>query len=358
MLLEFGVVTRLSYYDDGEVKVYIGNRRDGRLFHRRIGFWGVKQAKLARELSAIPETSRALSGDFVPFVAEYIRHAGGGRYASRDWLQRHNVDRVERRERDRQTIFAKIESDEVKIAVAPLVRGDYYYAEVSAVEPAGVQPVYSIRVESDCHSFITNGFVSHNTEARLSPVAAEMLTDLDHETVDMISNYDGRHLEPTVLPSKFPNLLVNGCDGIAVGMATDIPPHNLREVCDAAVLLIDNPQANLLESAPGAAGAGLPYRRDHLRPPGHFRRLRHRPRQDHPPRPRRDQRGRLAGADHHHRSAVPADAHPPGGVHRRVGQGRTHQGHSRHQGREQPAHRRAGAALSSTSSRAPTRSSS
>src|SRR5665213_2149646 len=82
------------------------------------------------------------------------------------------------------------------------------------------------------------------TEARLSAVAAEMLTDLNHETVDMIPNYDGRHLEPVVLPSRLPNLLVNGSDGIAVGMATDIPPHNLREVCDAAVLLIDNPQAN------------------------------------------------------------------------------------------------------------------
>ena len=74
-----------------------------------------------------------------------------------------------------------------------------------------------------------------------------MLTDLNHETVDMIPNYDGRHLEPTVLPSRFPNLLVNGSDGIAVGMATDIPPHNLREVCDAAVLLIDDPQATVLD---------------------------------------------------------------------------------------------------------------
>jgi DNA gyrase subunit A len=92
------------------------------------------------------------------------------------------------------------------------------------------------------------------TEARLSPVSAEMLTDLDHETVDMIPNYDGRHLEPTVLPSRFPNLLVNGSDGIAVGMATDIPPHNLREVCDAAVMLIDDPRADvrdLMEVLPG-----------------------------------------------------------------------------------------------------------
>ncbi len=92
------------------------------------------------------------------------------------------------------------------------------------------------------------------TEARLSPLATEMLADLDHETVDMISNYDGRHLEPTVLPGKFPNLLVNGSDGIAVGMATDIPPHNLREVCTAAIKVIDEPNVSiqeLLEIIPG-----------------------------------------------------------------------------------------------------------
>src|SRR6516165_3271510 len=83
------------------------------------------------------------------------------------------------------------------------------------------------------------------TEARLSSVGAEMLTDLDRDTVDFIDNYDGKYREPLVLPSRFPNLLVNGSDGIAVGMATDIPPHNLREVCDAAVKLIDNPEASV-----------------------------------------------------------------------------------------------------------------
>jgi DNA gyrase subunit A len=83
------------------------------------------------------------------------------------------------------------------------------------------------------------------TEARLSPVAAEMLADLERDTVDMVPNYDGRRLEPTVLPSRFPNLLVNGSDGIAVGMATEIPPHNLREVCDGVIRIIDNPEATI-----------------------------------------------------------------------------------------------------------------
>jgi DNA gyrase subunit A len=83
------------------------------------------------------------------------------------------------------------------------------------------------------------------TEARLTPVGAEMLADLESDTVDYIDSYDGKYREPLVLPSRFPNLLVNGSDGIAVGMATDIPPHNLREVCTAAVKLIDNPDVSV-----------------------------------------------------------------------------------------------------------------
>jgi DNA gyrase subunit A len=79
------------------------------------------------------------------------------------------------------------------------------------------------------------------TEARLSRIATEMLRDLDADTVDFVPNYDGRTQEPLVLPSRFPNLLVNGGSGIAVGMATNIPPHNLREVIDATVAFIDDP---------------------------------------------------------------------------------------------------------------------
>jgi DNA gyrase subunit A len=83
------------------------------------------------------------------------------------------------------------------------------------------------------------------TEARLSPVAAEMIQDLERDTVDYIDNYDGKYREPLVLPSKFPNLLVNGSDGIAVGMATEIPPHNLREVCDGLIKVIEDPDVTI-----------------------------------------------------------------------------------------------------------------
>ncbi|MCL5943115.1 MAG: DNA gyrase subunit A, partial [Actinobacteria bacterium] len=79
------------------------------------------------------------------------------------------------------------------------------------------------------------------TECRLSRIAVEMLRDIDADTVDWIPNYDESREEPTVLPARFPNLLVNGSSGIAVGMATNIPPHNLGEAIDATVALIDNP---------------------------------------------------------------------------------------------------------------------
>lgn len=92
------------------------------------------------------------------------------------------------------------------------------------------------------------------TEARLTNIGAEMLADLELDTVDFLDSYDGKYREPRVLPSKFPNLLVNGSDGIAVGMTTDIPPHNLGEVCDALVHVIDHPDVTipeLLEIIPG-----------------------------------------------------------------------------------------------------------
>ena len=92
------------------------------------------------------------------------------------------------------------------------------------------------------------------TEARLSPIASQMLDDLNLDTVDFVPTYDERNTEPVVLPSRFPNLVVNGAGGIAVGMATSIPPHNLGEVCRALVKLIDEPDvsmAEVLEIVPG-----------------------------------------------------------------------------------------------------------
>ncbi|RLI77522.1 DNA gyrase subunit A [Archaeoglobales archaeon] len=96
------------------------------------------------------------------------------------------------------------------------------------------------------------------TEARLAKIAEEMLADIDKETVDFIPNFDNTLKEPSVLPSKIPNLLINGSSGIAVGMATNIPPHNLKEVCDAIVAFIKNPEISIEELANFVKGPDFP----------------------------------------------------------------------------------------------------
>jgi DNA gyrase subunit A len=244
LLLEFGVVSRQCRYENGEIKVVITNRRDARIFAVQVGFLGRKQAKLESELGAVPATSSAMSSDHVPFVGDFIRKHGASRWTERDWLVKHNVDRIERWERDGEAIAAHITEPGVLEVVEPLVDGRFYFAEVTSVTDAGVRPVYSIRVDTDDHAFVTNGFVSHNTESKLTLLAMDMLRDIDEDTVDMQDNYDGRAKEPTILPARFPNLLVNGSEGIAVGMATKIPPHNLREIAAAVQWCLDNPEVD------------------------------------------------------------------------------------------------------------------
>ncbi|MFI7677183.1 intein-containing DNA gyrase subunit A [Actinophytocola sp. NPDC049390] len=240
LLLEFGVVGKQVRHASGEFKVVITNRRDARIFANRIGFIGVKHDKLAAILDALPLRSSALSRDHVPFVADYIRANGAQNPSERNWLALHNVDRIDRWADRRPEIVERITEPEVLDVVEPLVDGRFYYAEVKSVEDAGAREVYSLRVDTDDHAFITDGFVSHNTEARMTPLAMAMLQDIHEETVDFADNYDGKTQEPTVLPSRIPNLLVNGSNGIAVGMATNIPPHNLREVAAGVVWALEN----------------------------------------------------------------------------------------------------------------------
>jgi len=96
------------------------------------------------------------------------------------------------------------------------------------------------------------------TEARLTKFSTDIMHDLDKETVDFVPNYDGSRMMPSVMPSKVPNLLVNGADGIAVGMATKIPPHNMGEVCDGLVALLDNPDLDPLEMLEFVEGPDFP----------------------------------------------------------------------------------------------------
>ncbi|MBI2092279.1 MAG: DNA gyrase subunit A, partial [Deltaproteobacteria bacterium] len=150
-------------------------------------------------------------------------------------------------------------------AVCEAHHGRLNHAVVS-VEAAGRADVYDLTVDGTHNFALANGVFVHNsidgdsaaayryTEARLAKLAEEMLADIDMETVDFTPNFDGSTVEPVVLPSRTPNLLINGSDGIAVGMATKIPPHNLTEVSEALLQLIKNPELtvkDLMKYIPG-----------------------------------------------------------------------------------------------------------
>ena len=154
--------------------------------------------------------------------------------------------------------------------------------KVTTVEPAGRADVYDLTVDLTQNFALAAGVFVHNsidddppahmryTEARLAAISTEMLADIDKETVDWMPNYDNRHLQPTVLPARVPNLIVNGSAGIAVGMATNIPPHNLREIVAATKRLIDDPELttdDLCDTVvgPDFPGGGVIYRFDEQR---------------------------------------------------------------------------------------------
>ena len=147
---------------------------------------------------------------------------------------------------------------------------------------------------------------SRYTECRLDPLAMEMLAGIDEDTVDMIHNYDGTTEEPLVLPARFPNLLVNGSQGIAVGMATNIPPHNLGEVIDAVVHLIDNPESTSDDLMEFVKGPDFPDRRSDSRQGRNHGRLSHRSRLGEDPCQGLDRGGQKRSVrDRGHRAAVP-----------------------------------------------------
>jgi DNA gyrase subunit A len=191
--------------------------------------------------------------------------------------------------------------------VEEMLDNQTYFMKVTKVEAAPAEHTYDLQV-AGAHEFVANGIVGHNclgkyhphgdmavydalvrmaqdfslrytlvdghgnfgsvdgdsaaamryTECRLDKIAEEMLYDIDKETVNFVDNFDGSLKEPEVLPAKLPNLLVNGSSGIAVGMATNIPPHNLREVCDALIHLIDDPSADNLDLMAFVKGPDFP----------------------------------------------------------------------------------------------------
>lgn len=234
MLLEFGVHADKAYDPERrEFRLIVSARHDVRAFLDNVGFLTAEQRRLRALLDAPPATTHRLSQDTTPFVTDYLLRAlPDGRGSGKD--------------------------DEIRSAVAAVMDPGFRYVEVASVEPAEPASVYSVKVETDDHSFLAGGFVNHNTEARMAPTAVLMTDGLDEQVVDLVPNYDNQLEQPEVLPAAFPNLLVNGSSGIAVGMATNMAPHNLVEVIGAARHLIANPDATLDDLMRFVPGPDLP----------------------------------------------------------------------------------------------------
>ena len=167
------------------------------------------------------------------------------------------------------------------------------------------------------------------TEVRMSRIAGELLADIEKETVDFVANYDGSESEPSVLPARFPNLLVNGSAGIAVGMATNIPPHNLVEIVNACLAVLDDPEVTLAALMQHVPGPDFPTAGIINGAHGNRHRVSHRPRPAVDPRAhefRGSREGRPPG-HHRHRAAVPGEQGAPARAHRRAG---PQQGNRRH----------------------------
>jgi DNA gyrase subunit A len=260
LLAEFGVISRHCRYTRSsgaiEHRLVVSGLRNVKAFAERVGFLRAKQAKLHVLLRRSPLRPHRLSHDKVPFVADYVRDSldFDRRGSGRRWLTQHNFDRVERWETERLRIIDRIKDPEVLATITSIMDSGYRFETVTGIENCDPAEVYSVRVESDDHSFLAGGFVNHNTEAKMSPEAMLLVGELGEDTVDFRPNYDGSLEEPSVLPAAFPNLLVNGTSGIAVGMATNMIPHNLGEIIAAARWLINHPGASLdklMEFVPG-----------------------------------------------------------------------------------------------------------
>jgi DNA gyrase subunit A len=254
LLLNFGIVTTAAYKDQRNscYKLIISGHENITAFKTEIGFFSDRKKGVLANIEKI-NSKRMSKHDFIPYLGEYLR-----RNYSNSFIEKNNFDRYTNLEKNYLKLKQILKLQDARL-IEWLLKNRFFFNRVSEIEKLTTkQIVYSVKVESSCHSFTANGFINHNTEARLTKIAEEMLADIEKDTIRWTPNFDGSLKEPAVLPSKIPNLLINGSTGIAVGMATNIPPHNLREVCDAIVKLIDNPEARTVELLDIVKGPDFP----------------------------------------------------------------------------------------------------
>ncbi len=251
ILLNYGIVTTKPYKDKRSdcYKLIISGQNNVVKFKQEINFFSKRKKET---LNTEVNSARMSKTDYIPFIKEYLR-----KNYKQSEIKRNNFDRYNKLKENYSKLKKYLNPRDLSM-IDFLLKNEFYFNKVTKKEKKGKETVYSIKVDSECHSFTANGFINHNTEARLAEISQELLQDIDKETVEYVENFDGSIKEPTVLPSRIPNLLINGSTGIAVGMATNIPPHNLTEVLNGVIAYVDNPHIEIDELIQYVKGPDFP----------------------------------------------------------------------------------------------------
>ena len=239
LLLNFGIVSHI-YGEGTKYSLNIIDSESVERFLQDIGFLNTKKEVFVNFNHKIK----------IPFIEDYLKKS----YPN---LRNINLSSYKSLEKNLNYLKNELTEEDFNF-ISELLKNRYYFSKVKTVIQNGEKTVYSIRVNSECHSFVGNGIINHNTEARLTKLAMDMLADINKNTVDMRENFDASTFEPEVLPAKFPNLICNGTSGIAVGLSTNIPPHNFTEVGEALKYLAEFPNATVEELCQFIQGPDFP----------------------------------------------------------------------------------------------------
>ena len=254
VLLNFGIISNCPTIDKRSncLKLTISSYENIYKFYKNLGFFSQRKKQIIEKINTI-NNSRFSNNDSIPFLNNYLRK----KYPI-EFILKNNFDRYNSLEKNYYKLIGYLSYEDKKF-VDLIIKNKYFFDSLIRVEKTDEKKeVFSIKVDSQCHSFVANGFINHNTEARISRFAEELLSDIDKQTVKFIANYDNSEKEPIILPGKLPNLLVNGSAGIAVGMATNMPPHNLAEICEAIIKTIENPLIKIEELLNYVKGPDFP----------------------------------------------------------------------------------------------------
>lgn len=254
ILLNFNIVTTSPFKDKRNncLKLIISGTHNIKNFQKQINFFSNRKKNRLAKIKIIND-GRMSKTDWIPYITNYIR-----KNYNYSFIKKNNFDRYNNLEKNYKKLSNYLNDRDLKM-IDWLRKNKFFFSKVKTVEKLKKKEiVYSVKVNSKCHSFVANGFINHNTEAKLASISEELLFDIEKNTVDFAPNFDGSQKEPKVMPARLPCLLLNGTMGIAVGMSTNIPPHNLRELIQAISYLIDNKEATVEDLCKFVKGPDFP----------------------------------------------------------------------------------------------------